>query len=115
MFAAGIEFIPEKGHDGVGVRFRERKLQYNRNIRIHPDGHVVLPMVWGEREIKVVVPREVLEDQPESKQVNTDADYRAATSDFLHHILVVVERQMKAGFDGDKLVLRSTMFDPVLQ
>jgi hypothetical protein len=114
MYAAGVEFIPEKGTDGVGVQFRERKLQYNRNIRIHPDGFVILPMVWGGNDFSVVVPREVLADHIRG-QVNTDDDYRMATSEFLHHILVAVERQMKIGFDGDRLVLRSNMFDRVLQ
>ena len=114
MYAAGVEFIPEKSSDGVGVKFRERKLQYNRNIRIHSDGFVILPMVWGGNDFSVVVPQEVLADHIRG-QINTDEDYRKATSEFLHHILAAVERQMKNGFDGERLVMRSDMFDRVLQ
>ena len=114
MYAAGVEFIAENGADGVGVRFRERKLQYSRNIKIHPNSSVILPMTWGGVDFDVVVPREVLADHIRG-QVNTDNEYRVATSEFLHHILVAVERQMKLGFNGDRLVLKSTMFDRVLQ
>ena len=114
MYAAGVEFIAENGADGVGVRFRERKLQYSRNIKIYPNSFVILPMIWGGVDFDVVVPREVLADHIRG-QVNTDDEYRAATSEFLHHILVAVERQMKLGFNGDRLVLNSAMFDRVLQ
>lgn len=113
MYAAGVEFIAENGTDGVGVQFRERKLQYSRNIKIHSN-FVILSMIWGGVDFNVVVPREVLADHIRG-QVNTDDEYRAATSEFLHHILVAVERQMKLGFNGDRLVLESTMFDCVLQ
>ena len=34
MFADGIEFIPEEDGKGVGVRFRERKLEYINKVRI---------------------------------------------------------------------------------
>ena len=114
MYAAGIEFIAENEKDGVGVRFRERKLQYSRNIKIHPSGHVILPMIWGGVDFDVVVPQEVLADYKKG-HVKTDDEYRVATAEFLHHILVAVERQMKFGFNGDRLVLTSTMFDRVLQ
>jgi transcriptional regulator with XRE-family HTH domain len=32
MFAAGVEFISEENEKGVGVRFRERKLEYVSNV-----------------------------------------------------------------------------------
>ena len=114
MFAAGVEFIAENGTDGVGVRYRERKLQYNRNIKIYPSSFAVLSMIWGGVDFDVVVPRDVLADFIKG-QVDTDDEYRNATAEFLHHILVAVERQMKLGFNGDRLVLKSTMFDRVLQ
>ena len=34
LFVAGVEFIPEEGALGVGVRFRERKLEYKKDVRI---------------------------------------------------------------------------------
>jgi transcriptional regulator with XRE-family HTH domain len=114
MYAAGIEFIAENGTDGVGVRFRERKLQYSRNIKIHRNCFVIISMIWGGVDFDVVVPHEVLADHI-GGQINTDDEYRVATAEFLHHILVAVERQMKLGFNGDRLVLESTMFDRMLQ
>lgn len=109
MYASGVEFIPEEGTDGVGVRFRERKLQYNRNIKVLTGSHVVFAMDWSDKRIEVVVPREVLEDR--AGQLKTEDDYRAATSENLHYILNAVETQMKGGFSGDKLILNSDMFN----
>jgi hypothetical protein len=114
LYAAGVDFISENGTDGVGVRFRERKLQYSRNIKVHPDGYVTLSMIWGGENFNVVVPQEVLADYKRG-QIKTEDEYRVATAEFLHHILATVERQMKLGFSGDRLVLKSTMFDRVLQ
>jgi transcriptional regulator with XRE-family HTH domain len=121
LFAAGAEFIPEQGTDGVGVRFRERKLQYNRNIRIEAsEGRVSIPMVYAGQDFSCIVPRDVLEDYLRlsgDNQLRSEDDYRAATSEMLHHILAAVERNLKRGYnpDGEFFVLKSDMLDPSLQ
>ena len=108
-----MEFIAENGNDGVGVRFRERKLQYNRNVKIE-DGDAVMQLVYSGRNFVCVIPREVLEDHMRGVLNNANA-VRLEVSEMLHHILAVTEKIMKAGFDGDRLVLTADMFDRSLQ
>ena len=51
MFAAGVEFVPEEGNKGVGVRFRERKLEYVGNVRINlSDGNAAIKMRYAGEE-----------------------------------------------------------------
>lgn len=113
MYAAGAEFIAENETDGAGVRFRERKLQYNRNVKIE-GGDALMQMTYAGRNFVCVIPRELLEDHMRGALKTADA-IRIEVSEMLHHILALVERKMKAGFDGERLVLRTDMFDPSLQ
>jgi len=115
MYAAGIEFIPERGTEGVGVRFREPKLQYSPTITIDPSNSSALfHMAYGGREFTCIVPCKVLEDNRRG-DLKSDEEIRNAASEMLHHILAAAEHRMKAGFDGERLVLSSGMFDPSLQ
>lgn len=115
MFAAGIEFIPEDGTDGAGVRFRQRTLQYVKTVKVDMfKGEATMPMVYCGNEFLCIVPREVLEDHLHTN-FRTEAEYTRAFSEMLHHILAAVEKQVRLGFDGERFVVRSEMFDHALQ
>ena len=121
MFAAGIEFLAEQGAEGAGVRFRERKLQYNRNIRIDTfEAGASIPMTYAGEDFICIVSRDLLEDHfrlAGDQSLKTEGDYRNAVSEMLHHILAAVERSLRAGVrpSGDRLFLRAEMLDSSLQ
>ena len=120
MFAAGVEFIPEKGTEGAGVRFRDRKLQYSRNVRVDAfEGRVSIAMIYAGKDFSCVVPREVIEDhfRMSGGELKTEDDYRTKISEMLHHILAAVERNLKLGHntDGEQFIFRADMLDPVLR
>jgi len=117
MFAAGVDFIGEAGAEGVGVRFRERKLQYVKNVRIDTfEGRVTIPMIYAGQEFRCIIPRDVMEDHLRLRGeglLRNEEDYRSAASEMLHQVLAAVERNLRQGHhpDGDHFVLRSDMLN----
>ena len=117
MFAAGVDFIAEVGAEGVGVRFRERKLQYVKNVKIDTfEGQVTIPMTYAGKEFRCIIPRDVMEDHLRlsgESLLRTEESYRSAANDMLHQVLAAVERNLRRGHnqDGDYFMLRSDMLN----
>lgn len=94
MFVAGVEFLPDDAPMGVGVRFRERKLQYSKNVRV-ADGGVILRLVWGDEVIECYLSRETLEDLNHTTATLEPDGLRKLASEMLHHILAAAERKLQ--------------------
>ena len=63
MFAAGVEFIPEEDGKGVGVRFRDRKLEYTSNVRIDRfNGRATMRMRYAGEDFLCVISLDAVDD-----------------------------------------------------
>jgi transcriptional regulator with XRE-family HTH domain len=112
MFSAGVEFLPEDGKAGVGVRFRERQLEYTSNVRINRfDRFATMNMRYAGSPFTCVIPLTVIDDFHRS-YFNTDKEYGKAISEILHQILAAVERQAKDSINGDSFIVTYEMLDP---
>jgi len=111
MFARGVEFLPETGDAGVGVRFRERKLEYTKNVRVSRfDRRATMSMRYAGQPFTCLISLDAVDDFHRTN-FGTDEDFTAAISEMLHHILAVVERQVKDGIRDGKLLITYEMLD----
>jgi transcriptional regulator with XRE-family HTH domain len=93
MFAAGVEFIPEQNTLGVGVRFRERKLQYISNLKIDRfRRRATMRMVYAGQHFICHIELNAVDDYHQSS-FRTDEEYSLAISKILHIILASVENR----------------------
>jgi transcriptional regulator with XRE-family HTH domain len=92
MFAAGIEFIPEEGGKGVGVRFRDRKLEYTSNVRIDRFHRTAtMRMRYAGEDFVCVIALDAVDDYHHANFM-TDEQFSKAISDILHIVLTAAER-----------------------
>lgn len=92
MFAAGVEFLPEEGKYGVGVRFREPKVTYLKNVRVDRFNRTgTIPMRYAGEDFLCVVDLDAVDDYHRDNFA-TQEDFAKGISDMLHIILVAAER-----------------------
>jgi transcriptional regulator with XRE-family HTH domain len=112
MFAAGVEFLPEVGEAGVGVRFRERKLEYTKNVRVNLlNRRATMQMRYAGRPFTCVIDLDSIDDLHRAN-FKTDDEFSTAISEVFHQILAAVERRAKQGRNGDEIVVTYDMLDP---
>lgn len=105
MFAAGVEFIPEEDGKGVGVRFRDRKLEYTSSVRIDRfNGRATMRMRYAGEDFLCAISLEAVDDYHRAN-FQTDEEYNKAISDMLHIVLTTAERFAPTHIrDGQMLV-----------
>lgn len=92
MFAAGIEFIPEEGEMGVGVRFRRRRLEYVSRVRIDRfNRRATMQMRYAGEDFLCHIDLDAVDDYHRSN-FRTDAAFGEAISDIQHLVLAAAER-----------------------
>ena len=97
MFAAGVEFLREEGTSGVGVRFRERKLEYINSVRVDRfNRRATIRMKYANTDFLCQIPCEVIDDYHRSN-FDSDGAYAAAVGEMLHLILAAVEKRCSNG------------------
>jgi len=114
MFAAGVEFVPESGDAGVGVRFRERKLEYTKNVRVSRFDHrATMSMRYAGQPFTCVISLNAIDDYHRTN-FKTDEEFTAGINEALHQIVAAVERQAKDGngIQDGKLIVTYEMLDP---
>ena len=100
--AAGVAFIQED-NQGVGVRFRELKLEYTRTLRPVAGG-LCLRVRYGGEDFSVIIPTDVIEDIDEDIGQADDLTWEMqakAVSNRLHVFLQVAEGEISAGRISD--------------
>lgn len=109
MFAAGIEFIPEDGNSGVGVRFRERKLEYTSNVRIDRFNRAAtMRMRYAGEDFLCVIDLDAVDDHHRANFA-TDEEFGKAISDILHMVLTAAERFAPTDIRDGKLIITYDM------
>jgi len=109
MFAAGVEFIPEEGTTGVGVRFRERKLEYTINVRIDQfNSRATMRMRYAGKNFLCVIDLNAVNDYRQAN-FSTDEEFSRAISDILHIILTAVERHAPTHIRNGELIVTYDM------
>lgn len=111
LFAAGIEFIPEEANRGVGVRFREQKLTYIKNVKIDRLNRTAkIPMHFAGKDFACVVDLNTVNDYHRANFANDD-EFGKAISDMLHTLLVVAEQYAPTHIKNGKLIITYDMLD----
>ena len=105
MFAAGVEFLSEEGNAGVGVRFREQKLEYSKNVNIDRyNKSAIIRMRYAGNYFKCMINLNVIDDYHQTN-FSTDAEFRQAISDIFPKVLAAVERSAPTSVrDGEMRV-----------
>lgn len=92
MFAAGVEFIPEKDASGDGVRFRRRKLRFYRGWVIdRPNREANISMSYAGEDFLCHISFDAVADY-HRRDFKNDDEYSVAVNDMLHIILATVEK-----------------------
>lgn len=113
MFSAGVEFIPEEGSAGVGVRFRERKLEYTSNIKIDLFNRVAtIRMRYAGTEFLCLLGLNLVDDYY-SDNFGSEEKFSKAISGMLHTVLASAERHASTHIANGKLVLSYDMLEAV--
>ncbi len=109
MFAAGVEFIPEEGGMGMGVRFRERKLEYLSNVRIDRfNRRGTMRMRYAGQDFLCHIDLYAVDDYHHSN-FQTDDEFRQAIGAILHIILAAVERNAATDIQNEELLVTYEM------
>ncbi len=105
LFAAGVEFIPEEDEKGVGVRFRQRKLEYVSNVRIdRVRGRATIRMRYAGEDFLCAISLETVDDHHRA-HFQSDDEISKAISEILHIVLTAAERYAPTHVhDGELLV-----------
>lgn len=105
MFAAGVEFVSEEGNKGVGVRFRERKLEYVGNVRISRfDNNATIKMRYAGEDFVCVIDLDAV-DGHHGVNFETDEQYSRAISDIFHIVLAAAERHASTQINEGRLLV----------
>jgi transcriptional regulator with XRE-family HTH domain len=114
MFAAGIEFIPELNTLGVGVRFRERKLQYYRGPEIDRSHQsAIMHLNYAGEEFLCFIELDAIDDFYSNSVRKSDEEYLAAIKNMLHTILACVEKRCSIEPPQTELIVTYDMLKSV--
>jgi transcriptional regulator with XRE-family HTH domain len=109
MFAAGIEFIEEEDGKGVGVRFRDRKLEYTSNVRIDRFNRTAtMRMRYAGEDFVCVIALDAVDDYHRAN-FQTDDQFSKAISDILHIVLTAAEQFAPTQTQDGKLLITYDM------
>lgn len=109
MFAAGIEFISEEDGKGVGVRFRDRKLEYTNNVRIDRFNRTAtMRMRFAGEDFLCVISLDAVDDYYRTN-FSSDDEFSKAISDILHIVLTAAERHAATNIKDGKLLVTYDM------
>ena len=113
LFAAGVDFIPEEGKLGVGVRFRDCKLEYTSNVRIDLSrGRAIMRMRYSGLDFQCNISLEAVDDL-HGANFQTEADFRKAVSERLHIILAAAERFADTKILNGEMLITSEMLSEI--
>lgn len=111
MFAAGVEFLEEAGRAGVGVRFREQKLEYTKNLRIDRfNRRATMHMRFASKPLTCVIELNAIDDLCHAN-FSTDEEFGKAISENLHRILSATERAAQQGVTDGRVLVTIEMLD----
>lgn len=109
MYAAGVGLVAEEGSSGVGVRFRDRKLEYTKNIRINLSSRVAtMRMRYAGEDFLCKIDLNAIDDLNRTN-FKTDDAFGAAIDDMQHTILAVAEHHAVASIRDGELFLTYEM------
>ncbi|MBW7849868.1 MAG: helix-turn-helix transcriptional regulator [Rhodospirillales bacterium] len=109
MFAAGVEFISEEENSGVGVRFRERKLEYINNVRVDRlNRTATMRMRYAGEDFVCVIDLHAINDYHRTN-FSTDDEFARAISSILHIVLAAVERYAGTHIKEGKMLINYDM------
>lgn len=111
IFAAGVDFTPEEGDLGVGVRFSKRKVTYVKNVRIDRFNRTAtIPMRYAGVDFPCVISLDAVDDYHRANFA-TDDEFAKAISDMLHTVLTVAERYAPTQLQKGRLNITYDMLD----
>jgi len=111
MFSSGIEFLPDSGDAGVGVRFRERKLEYINHIQLDRFNRCAkMKMRYAGQPFTCVISLDAIDDFYRTRHL-TDAEFDSAIRKLQNQIFAAVERQAKNGIQDGQLIVTYGMLD----
>jgi transcriptional regulator with XRE-family HTH domain len=109
MYAAGIEFLPEEGQSGVGVRYRSVRIEYVKNITVDQFHRVIkIPMKYAGEKFICSVSYNAVDDYFGSN-FSSDQEYGRAVEDMLPRILVLAEQLAPTRIHDGKLLLSTEL------
>jgi predicted lipase len=112
MYSAGVEFIPEFEDFGFGVRLRERKLKYLKNIGIDRFNNMALiKMEYAGERFLCKISLDTVDDINRTN-FQTDKEFGDAISEIMHHILAAAENEAKNGIEDGNVLLTYEMLEP---
>lgn len=111
LFAAGVDFIPEEGDLGVGVRFSKRKVTYVKNVRIDRFNRTAtIPMRFAGEDFACVIDLDAVDDYHRANFA-TDEEFAKAVADIFHHVYAAAERCAPTHIRDGKLLITFEMLD----
>lgn len=111
MFAAGIEFIAEEDEKGVGVRFRERKLEYVGDVKVSRwNRTATLRMKYAGEDFTCVIDLNAVDDYHRANFA-TDGEFAKAISDMFHTVLATAEHYAPTHTSDGRLLLTYDMLE----
>ncbi len=109
MFAAGVDFIPEEGDLGVGVRFSKRKVTYVKSVRIDRFNRTAtIPMRFAGEDFACVIDLDAVDDYHRSNFA-TDDEFAKAITDIFHHVYAAAERYASTHIEDGRLLVTYDM------
>ena len=109
LFAAGIEFVPEEGTKGVGVRFRKRRLEYVGNVRINRfERNATIRMRYAGEEFVCVIDLNAINDYYRT-DFSTAEEFGKAIDDIFHILLAAAERHASTRIANSRLFITYDM------
>ncbi|MGP1397361.1 MAG: helix-turn-helix domain-containing protein [Inquilinaceae bacterium] len=111
MFAAGVDFIPEEGDLGVGVRFSKRRVTYIKNVRVdHFNRRATIPMRYGGEGFTCVIDLDAVDDYYRASFTTND-EFEKAISDIFHVVCAAAERHAKTHIRNGNMIVTYDMLD----
>lgn len=109
IFAAGVDFIPEEGDLGVGVRFSKRKVTYVKNVRIDRfNRKATIPMRFAGEDLACVIDLDAVDDYHRANFA-TDDEFAKAITDIFHHVYAAAERYAPTQIKDGRLLVTYDM------
>ncbi len=114
MFAAGIDFIPEEGDLGVGVRFNKRKVTYLKSsFKIDRfNRRATMRMRFSDEDFLCEISLDTVDDYHRAN-FQSEEEYEKAISNMLHTIIAAAERFAQSRIQSAILLVTHEMLSSV--